>query len=296
VRGGARALAAQGGARVNILFLCVANSARSQIAEGLARALFGDRAIVASAGSKPSRVNPYAIEVMREVGIDITAHRSKSVDDVDPTNVDVAITLCAEEVCPVFLGDARRLHWPILDPATDDPSVTREQLLARFRSARDEIRRKLWRFAVALSDGVAVGPAAAADRDVIESLVRASALPVEVVRDQFPSAYAVARRDLVVVGVAALEAHDDMGLLRTVAVGEHERGHGTGTALVGERLANAAETGVRRVFLLTNTASVFFRRFGFVEVDRATVPASLQSTPELAALCPSTATCMMLTI
>jgi arsenate reductase len=113
------------------------------MAEGLARALFGDRAVVASAGSKPTRVNPYAIEVMKEDGIDLGTHRSKSVDDVDPAAVDVVITLCAEEVCPVFLGNARRLHWPIPDPASDDPTLGRDEMLRRFRTARDTIRARL---------------------------------------------------------------------------------------------------------------------------------------------------------
>lgn len=127
----------------SVLFLCVANSARSQMAEGLARHLLGDRVRVQSAGSRPSRVNPYAIEVMSELGIDLGAHTSKSVDDVDPSTVDTVVTLCAEEVCPVFLGGARRLHWPIADPASDDPSLTREQMLDRFRTARDQIRARL---------------------------------------------------------------------------------------------------------------------------------------------------------
>ena len=127
----------------HILFLCVANSARSQMAEGLARSLYGSKAVVASAGSKPSRVNPYAIEVMKELGIDFGSHRSKSVENVDAKDVDVVITLCAEEVCPVFLGNVRRLHWPIPDPASDDPSLGREELLLRFRTARDTIREKL---------------------------------------------------------------------------------------------------------------------------------------------------------
>lgn len=125
-----------------ILFLCVANSARSQMAEGLARQLFPDLRIQ-SAGSRPSRVNPYAIEVLAEVGIDATTHTSKSVQDIDPSSVDLVITLCAEEVCPAFLGKAEKLHWPIPDPASDDPSLTREDLLARFRAGRDEIRRRL---------------------------------------------------------------------------------------------------------------------------------------------------------
>lgn len=126
-----------------ILFLCVANSARSQMAEGLARKLFGARVAVESAGSEPSTVNPYAIEVMREVGVDLTTHRSTSVQTVDPATVATVITLCAEEVCPAFLGQVRRLHWPIADPASPDPSIPREEMLARFRAARDQIQGRL---------------------------------------------------------------------------------------------------------------------------------------------------------
>ena len=125
-----------------ILFLCVANSARSQMAEGLARHLFPDLRIQ-SAGSRPSHVNPYAIEVLAELGIDASGHASKSVQDIDPASVDLVITLCAEEVCPLFLGKAERLHWPIPDPASDGPSLAPEDLRARFRTGRDEIRRRL---------------------------------------------------------------------------------------------------------------------------------------------------------
>jgi protein-tyrosine-phosphatase/catechol 2,3-dioxygenase-like lactoylglutathione lyase family enzyme len=126
-----------------ILFLCVANSARSQMAEGLARKLFGTRIAVQSAGSEPSKVNPYAIEVMREVGVDLSAHHSKSVQTIDAATVGTVITLCAEEVCPVFLGKARRLHWPIREPASKDPSIPREELLTHFRTARDQIKARL---------------------------------------------------------------------------------------------------------------------------------------------------------
>jgi arsenate reductase (thioredoxin) len=127
---------------LSILFLCVANSARSQMAEGLARALFpGIR--IQSAGSRPSHVNPYAIEVLKEMVIDISGHTSKSVQDIDPSTVDLVITLCAEEVCPLFLGKAERLHWPIPDPASADPSLAPEHLRVRFRKCRDEIRRRL---------------------------------------------------------------------------------------------------------------------------------------------------------
>lgn len=130
-----------------VLFLCVANSARSQMAEGLGRMIFGDRVAVQSAGSEPSQVNPYAVEVMRELGVDLTTHRSKSVQTIEPGPIGTVITLCAEEVCPVFLGKARRLHWPIPDPASKDPTIPREEMLARFRTARDTIREMLERFA-----------------------------------------------------------------------------------------------------------------------------------------------------
>ena len=124
---------------LKILFLCVANSARSQMAEGLARHLLGDAAQVMSAGSQPAGVNPYAIEVMAEIGIDIRDHTSRSVDGIDASTLDLVITLCAEEVCPILPGTVRRLHWPIPDPASDDPSLTADDMRVRFRAARDRI-------------------------------------------------------------------------------------------------------------------------------------------------------------
>lgn len=128
---------------MNILFLCVANSARSQMAEGLARHLLGEQARVSSAGSAPAQVNPYAVEAMAEIGIDISKQHSKSVDDIDPQSVDLVVTLCAEEVCPVLPGRVRRLHWPIPDPASKDSSIAPEEMRRRFRSARDQIKGRL---------------------------------------------------------------------------------------------------------------------------------------------------------
>lgn len=129
---------------MNILFLCVANSARSQMAEGLARHLFGDAARVQSAGSTPWRVHPLAIRALAELGIDISSHRSKSVDEIDLDDIDLVITLCADEVCPVLPKKTRRLHWPLSDPSGapgDD-----EARLQRFRETRDEIRERLLSF------------------------------------------------------------------------------------------------------------------------------------------------------
>jgi arsenate reductase len=112
------------------------------MAEGLAHHLFGDTVCVQSAGSQPSRVNPLAIQVMAEIGIDISGHTAKSVGSIAPASVDTVITLCAEEVCPVWLGNAERLHWPIADPAGHE-AEPRGQQLERFRAAREQIRRRL---------------------------------------------------------------------------------------------------------------------------------------------------------
>jgi arsenate reductase len=124
-----------------ILFLCVANSARSQMAEGIARALAPPGVKVWSAGSRPTSVRPEAIAVLREIGMDISGHRSKSVTEIPPSEVDTVITLCGEEECPVFLGKARRLHWGLPDPAGVRGSEA--ERLAAFMNTREELRRRI---------------------------------------------------------------------------------------------------------------------------------------------------------
>ena len=125
----------------HLLFLCVANSARSQMAEGIARSLAPPGVKVSSAGSAPSRLNPLAVRALAELGIDISGQRSKSVDEIPPEGIDVVVTLCAEEVCPVFLGKALRVHWGLPDPAAATGSD--DQKLQAFRDVRDQLRRRL---------------------------------------------------------------------------------------------------------------------------------------------------------
>jgi thioredoxin type arsenate reductase len=124
-----------------VLFLCVANSARSQMAEGLARSLAPEGIKVWSAGSRPTAVRPEAITVLEEIGIDISGHRSKPVDEIPAAEVDTVITLCGEEECPVFLGQVTRLHWGLPDPAA--VQGTEEERLNAFRGVRDELRRRI---------------------------------------------------------------------------------------------------------------------------------------------------------
>ena len=126
-----------------IIFLCVANSARSQMAEGLARAIFDARVSIESAGSAPSRVNPFAIIAMAELGIDISHHQSTSMDAIEPHEGDLVITLCQEEVCPAMLNQAQRLHWPLRDPDRKEEALSDTERLHHFRTARDAIQQRL---------------------------------------------------------------------------------------------------------------------------------------------------------
>jgi arsenate reductase len=129
-----------------VLILCTGNSARSQMAEGLLRNMAGDRIEVASAGVAPTQVRPEAIEAMKEIGIDISNHRSKSVDELITQAFDYVITVCdnANQHCPMFPGACRRIHWSIEDPAAvagDDKTR-----LEAFRRARNELRERLDKF------------------------------------------------------------------------------------------------------------------------------------------------------
>ena len=133
-----------GVAVAGLLFLCVANSARSQMAEGLARARFGDRIRVQSAGSRPSTIDSRAVQVMAEIGIDISGQWSKGLDTVDLTVVDTVVTLCADEVCPAYLQVHRQVHWALPDP-TAKTGHEGDQLQP-FRNARDAIEIRLQSF------------------------------------------------------------------------------------------------------------------------------------------------------
>ncbi len=127
---------------MNILFLCVANSARSQMAEGLAKNILGPNYSIQSAGSQPTHVSSHAIQVLDEIGIDISQQQSKSVESIDAEAIDLVITLCEEEVCPAFLGRAKKMHWPLPDPARI-PMTESSRRLEEFRKIRDEIKNRL---------------------------------------------------------------------------------------------------------------------------------------------------------
>ena len=128
---------------MRVLILCTGNSARSQMAEGLLRALSRGAVEASSAGTKPSQVNPLAIAAMKEAGIDISAHRSKSVEEFAAQRFDIVITVCdnAKETCPIFPGAPERIHWSFPDPAAVEGS--HEEKLRAFRDVRDGLQQRL---------------------------------------------------------------------------------------------------------------------------------------------------------
>ena len=132
---------------MKILFMCVANSARSQLAEGIARQLFNPTADIRSAGSKPTKVNPFALQALQEIGADLSPLYSKSIDDLPAQfleQLDYVITLCAEEVCPAIITKAKRLHWPLPDPAGQNGDDLEQ--ISRFRETRTRIKLNLENF------------------------------------------------------------------------------------------------------------------------------------------------------
>ena len=143
-----------------VLILCTGNSCRSHLAEGVLRAASGDFLNVASAGSRPAGyVHPLAIRAMAEIGIDLSAHHSKHMNEFLNQNVETVITVCghADQACPVFPGQVNRHHWPFDDPA--HATGTEEEKLAVFRRVRDEIRAKFEAYADGRRDALKAKPA-----------------------------------------------------------------------------------------------------------------------------------------
>lgn len=266
------------------LFLDVENAAASQLAEALARRMFGARCRVASAGRRPTAVHPLTIEALAELGIEAGAARARSVDEIDPSAVSFVITLCDDEVCPDWPVQLRKERWTVPDPAA---AGTREA----FQRARDAIARRLLEYASdEPPEGLMLRPAMAIDRDEVRALVVAAGLPPDGLDDQYPDAYRVARIAGTTVGVAALERHGAARFLRSVAVPPAARGHGVALALVARLVV---EAGADPVYLLTTGAADYFTRLGFVRCDRAAVPAALAGTVQFTSACPSSATAMV---
>jgi protein-tyrosine-phosphatase/N-acetylglutamate synthase-like GNAT family acetyltransferase len=265
-----------------VLFMCVYNSARSQLAEGLARAAFGEWLRVESAGSQPAGVNPLVPEVLAELGIKNPGARSKRVDDLDMTGIELVVTLCAEEVCPVVLAPLRKLHWPTEDPVRADDPMS-DTARARFRQTCVALhgRLALIESALDLPPRTVVAPATAGDRPELEALLVGAGLPLNGLDDAFPDRFVLARIDRELVGAAALERWGNDMLLRSVAVAESHRGQGIAAFLVADRLVAARMEGAEAVYLLTLSAGEYFERQGFIGFERTRLPPALAASTQV---------------
>jgi arsenate reductase (thioredoxin) len=277
-----------------ILVLCTGNSARSQMAEGWLRLSVGDRFEVYSAGSHPSGyVHQGAVQTMAEIGIDIKAHISKSMNDFKGQAFDYVVTVCdnAAEECPYFPGKAIRLHHGFTDPA----KAASSEILESFRRVRDELIVWLNENFSPSQDLITIEAAQADDWAEVEALITVNHLPLDGLRDHFGKAI-VARQKSEIVGSAALEVYGDGVLLRSVAVRPTLQRQGVGQRLTLAAIALAQGLGISAVYLLTETASQFFPRFGFETVMRDAIPESVKQSVEFTTACPYSALAMALHI
>jgi len=300
---------------LNVLFLCTGNSARSILAEAVLNGLPAARGRFRafSAGSHPrGEVHPLALEVLRAHDVPVTGLRSKSWDEfggAEGPEIDLVITVCdqaAAEQCPFWPGHPTTAHWGLPDPALAEGS--HDQRRAAFERTLLVLTQRLERLAAlpierlgreALADEVVRIASVAIVRTgrdglapVLE-LLAANHLPLDGLADH-DHVMLTAREDGRLVGCVALELYSDGALLRSLAVDVTTRGSGVGTLLVRAAIDEAGQLGAPGVYLLTTTAERFFPRFGFVEIDRVTVPPGVRGSVEFQTACPATAVAMKL--
>jgi arsenate reductase len=284
------------GAR-HILLLSRSDSARAQIAEGIARALAPAHVEISSAGMVRGSVDRFAVRVLAELSVDIADQRSKTVDEIDTTDVQAVVTLAEEASVPPSLRGVLHVHWPLPDPAAARGSE--EERLAAYRAVRIEVRRRLLRaFARTDHHADAAGmpttsfePAAGGDFEAIRALLTASLLPSRDIglRNQ---RFIVARQNGRIVGCAGLELYGHEGQVRSITVDWTRRTAGLGTRLHDRLLHEAALSGVEKLYVITATAEDFFARHGYSRVKLDAVPAEIRASEEFRMHAPASAATM----
>jgi N-acetylglutamate synthase-like GNAT family acetyltransferase/protein-tyrosine-phosphatase len=267
------------------LILSGVSDARSQIAEGLARALAPRQIRISSGGVARGAVDPLAERVLAELSVNGADLRARTLDEVDLTGVGAVVVLSDDNPAAPALDGILRVHWPFPDPARG--GGTEEERVERYRAVRNELRRRLIRVFAreaipSESTGIpttSVGPASGGDMDAIRRLLVAALLPSGDV-DGPNQRYIVARQDGKVVGCAGLETFGQDGQLRSMAVHWTSRNTGLGTSLHGRLLFEALQAGVRNLYVVTTTASDFFSRQGYRKVQAADVPAGVVGSEE----------------
>ncbi len=290
---------------LRVLFLCTHNSSRSQMAEGLLHAYGGVSYSVFSAGTEPRVVHPLAIKAMQEIGIDISDHRAKSLDEFrEQPPMDLVVTVCDEaaEACPFFPNAHRQVHWGFSDPSKVEGSE--EVRLAAFRHIRDQIAARIKQFLrdqpttsfehlYAAANKSKIENAKSSDLATVLTLLSSAGLPQDGLAEII-STTVVIRNTTKIIGCAALEMYGTVALLRSVAVDSAYRSRGLGHLLIQDRLQAARQCGIQEVYLLTETASDYFSRFGFRQIERSAVSPDLHSSVEWHSVCPASAQVMVL--
>lgn len=281
-----------------VLFLCTHNSARSQMAEGLLRAMGKGDYKVFSAGTEATFVRPLAITAMQEIGIDISKQRSKVLNEYLDQSFDYVITVCdqANESCPIFLGAKTRWHWSFPDPSKVVGSYSEQ--LTTYRKVRNAIATKLaqeFKLAYApQSSNFVVEPATFDDLPQITALLASNHLPHEGLNERLATTLVMRYGNGEVVGSAALEIYGSAALLRSVVLAETLRGKGGGQILVENMIKLARQHGVKQLYLLTETAARFFSGFGFKPIKRNEVDLAVQKSLQFTTECATSGQSMTL--
>jgi len=273
------------------LILSRSNSARGQIAEGIARALAPRQVRISSAGAVRGKVDPLAVRVLAELSVNIADQHAKAVDEIDAADVQAVVVLSEEDPTPPALRGVLRVHWPLPDPAAG--GGTDEERLARYRAVRNELRRRLIRvFArdVVAAEAIespttAIGAASGGDLVAIKAMLVAALLPSRDVGGP-NQRFIVARQDGRILGCAGLEAFGQDGQVRSLAVRGTRRNTGLGSRLHERLLFEAVLAGVRTLYVVTTTAEEFFTRHGYRTVEASQVPPRLLASEEFATFVP----------
>jgi N-acetylglutamate synthase-like GNAT family acetyltransferase/protein-tyrosine-phosphatase len=284
------------GAR-HALILSGASPALGQLADGMARAMAPRQVRISSACARRADLDPLAKRVLAELSVDVAEQHPRALADLDTTGVQAVLVVSPDDPTPPALAGVLKIHWPLPDPAAG--GGTEAEKLARYRAARNELRRRLIRvFARELAPTAAssatttsIGPASGGDFDAIKRLLVASLLPSRDVvegRQRFIVASEAGR----LIGCAGLQVAGQDALVRSMAVHWTRRNAGLGSKLHARLLFEAVLAGVRTLYVVTTTAEDFFAGHGFRKVAASAVPQELQASDEFTAFVPGGSTVM----
>jgi len=284
------------GAR-HALILSRTGSPLGQLAEGIARALAPRQVRISAASPERGQPDPLVRRVLAELSVNFTDQHPKALAEVETAGVQAILVVAEEDPTPPALRELLRVHWPLPDPAAG--GGTEEERLARYRAARNELRRRLIRVfardqlptAQAAATTTSIGPASGGDLDAIKRLLVGSLLPSrDVGGDQ--QRFIVASEAGRLIGCAGLQVAGQDGLVRSMAVHWTRRNAGLGSKLHRRLLFEAALAGVRTLYVVTTTAEDFFAGHGFKKIAAADVPRALQASEEFTTFVPGGSTVM----